>query len=152
VGELNRKLPNRRFILMGPGRWGSRGDIKLGVRVDYADINHARLLVEIARRKGDYVPDVSFGTHFFQDLVEADIAYLPLYPDEPGKVFNTDFLQDAPNALAELLPDRKDLEHVVRVIHVPAVTGGKLLDVVMDGDEGLALAFLRKQAAADSVD
>ena len=67
---------------MGPGRWGSRGDIKLGVSVTYADINNTAMLIEIARRTGNYVPDLSFGTHFFQDLVEAQIRYLPLYPDE----------------------------------------------------------------------
>jgi hypothetical protein len=38
------------------------------------------MLIEIARRTGSYVPDLSFGTHFFQDLVEAQIRYLPLYP------------------------------------------------------------------------
>ncbi len=142
VGELNRVLPHRSFILMGPGRWGSRGDIKLGVRVDYADINHARMLVEIARQRGSYVPDVSFGTHFFQDLVEADIACLPLYPDEEGNVFNEAFLRGAPNALADILPDRAGLADVVRVIHVPAVTDGGLLDVIMDGEACEALAHI----------
>jgi len=142
VGELNRILPHRRFVLMGPGRWGSRGDIKLGVRVDYGDINRARMLVEVARRKGDYVPDVSFGTHFFQDLLEADIAYLPLYPDEPGNVFAEQWLRTAPNALAELLPQRANLADVVRVLHVPAVTGGRLLDVIMDGEAGEGMGYL----------
>jgi len=142
VGELNRALPRRKFILMGPGRWGSRGDIKLGVRVDYADINNARMLVEIARRKGSYVPDVSFGTHFFQDLVEAEIAYLPLYPDEEGNIFNEEYLRNSPNALAEILPERAGLEHVVRVVHVPALSGGRTMDVIMDGEEGQALAHL----------
>ena len=42
------------------------------------------MLIEIARKKGNYVPDLSFGTHFFQDLVESSIRYLPLYPDDPG--------------------------------------------------------------------
>ena len=69
---------------MGPGRWGSRGDIKLGVRVTYSDINNAAMIIEVARKKGNYVPDVSFGTHFFQDLVESGIRYLPLYPDDPA--------------------------------------------------------------------
>jgi hypothetical protein len=142
VGELNRTLPHRRFILMGPGRWGSRGDIKLGVRVDYADINHSRMLVEIARQKGDYVPDVSFGTHFFQDLVEAEIAYLPLYPDEASSVFNERILLHSPNELASLLPKRAELEHVVRVIHIPKVTEGKFMEVIMDGEEGEALAYV----------
>ncbi len=144
VGQLNRILPHRKFVLMGPGRWGSRGDVKLGVRVDYADINHARMLLEVARRKGDYVPDVSFGTHFFQDLLEADIGYLPLYPDDPGVVFNEEFLLGSPNCLADLLPDAAGLSDVVRVIHVPAVAQDRRLDIIMDADQSHALAFLKK--------
>ena len=81
---------------MGPGRWGSRGDIKLGVNVTYSDINNTAVLIEIARKKGNYVPDLSFGTHFFQDLVEASIRYLPLYPDEKGIIFNEEFLRIRP--------------------------------------------------------
>ena len=84
VGAVNKALPQRRFLMMGPGRWGSRGDIKLGVPVTYADICHTSILVEIARKKGSYLPDVSFGTHFFNDLVESGINYLPLYPDDSG--------------------------------------------------------------------
>ena len=91
VSRLNALLPRRQFILMGPGRWGSRGDIRLGVRVSYADINNTAVLIEIARQRGDYTPDLSFGTHFFQDLVEAAIHYLPLYPDEDGIAFNEEF-------------------------------------------------------------
>jgi hypothetical protein len=90
VSKLNQILPKRRFILMGPGRWGSRGDIKLGVSVTYSDINNTAMLIEIARRQKDYLPEPSFGTHFFQDLVEASIRYLPLYPDEPAVAILTD--------------------------------------------------------------
>ncbi|MDO9694983.1 MAG: PEP/pyruvate-binding domain-containing protein [Candidatus Latescibacteria bacterium] len=144
IGQLNRVLPHRKFVLMGPGRWGSRGDVKLGVRVDYADINHSRMLLEVARRKGDYVPDVSFGTHFFQDLLEADIGYLPLFPDDAGVIFNEEFLLGSPNSLADLLPARADLSGVVRVIHVPAVAQGRRLDIIMDADQGRALAFLKQ--------
>ena len=35
VGQLNQILPRRKFILIGPGRWGSRGDVRLGVRVTF---------------------------------------------------------------------------------------------------------------------
>ncbi len=142
VGELNRILPHRKFILIGPGRWGSRGDIKLGVRVDYADINHARMLIEVARRKGDYVPDVSFGTHFFQDLMEADISYLPLYPDDEGEAFSEAFLAGSSNVLGEMLPERAGLDEVVRVIRVAESTRGRALDVIMDGEEGEALGYV----------
>jgi hypothetical protein len=142
VGAVNKALPRRRFVLMGPGRWGSRGDIRLGVPVTYADISQTALLVEIARQKGTYLPDVSFGTHFFNDLVEAGIQYLPLYPDDSGVVWNEDFLNGSANSLAEIAPDYADMAEVVRVIHVPAVANGKLLQVIMDAEDDKAIAFL----------
>jgi hypothetical protein len=156
VGALNSVLPKRRFILMGPGRWGSRGDIKLGVAVTYADINNTAMLVEIARRRGDHVPDVSFGTHFFQDLVEAQIRYLPLYPDDGKNVFAEDLLKAAPNLLAELLPEYADLADVVRVVDLPATTGGKVLRVLLNAESNEAAAVLvvpggEDRAAAETV-
>jgi hypothetical protein len=142
VGVINKTLPQRRFLLMGPGRWGSRGDIKLGVPVTYADISRTSILVEIARQKGSYLPDVSFGTHFFNDLVESGISYLPLYPDDPEVVWNEAFLNDSPNCLAEVAPDYADMEGVVRVVHVPAVADGDHLQVIMDAETDKALGFL----------
>ena len=143
VGELNTLLPSRRFILMGPGRWGSRGDIKLGVPIIYRDINNTSLLVEMAREKGSYVPELSFGTHFFQDLVEADIKYLPLYPDEEEIVFNERFFERSPNSLSSLLPNRKDMEDVVKVIKISDLYGGGTMSVVMDGETNKALAYVK---------
>ncbi len=142
VGAVNRTLPARKFILMGPGRWGSRGDIRLGVPITYADICHTSLLVEIARKKGSYLPDVSFGTHFFNDLVESQIAYLPLYPDDPDVVWNEAFLTGSPSSLGLVVPEFADMEEVVRLIDVPGVTGGLRLQIVMDGEEDRALAWL----------
>ncbi len=142
VGRLNKLLPRRRFILMGPGRWGSRGDIHLGVSVTYADINNTAVLAEIARRKGSYLPDLSFGTHFFQDLVEAEIRYLPLYPDEPGNRFMDAFFLESPNLLPELVPEFAHVASALRVIDVPAVTGGRILRVLMNGDQDEAVGYL----------
>ncbi len=144
VGRLNQVLPRRRFILMGPGRWGSRGDIKMGVNVTYSDINNTAMLIEIARKKNGYIPDPSFGTHFFQDLVEASIRYLPLYPDEPGIVFNEGFLMAQENKLSSLLPDFAHLCKVIKVIDVSAATGGCLLQVYMNVDVEEAIAILEK--------
>lgn len=141
VSKLNELLPRRRFILMGPGRWGSRGDIRLGVSVDYAGINNSAMLIEIARKKGSYVPELSFGTHFFQDLVEADIHYLPLYPDDTGIVFNESFLLNSPNRLAEFLPDYARLSNIVHVIEIPQAAEGMTLSVAMNSEVGEALAY-----------
>ncbi|RMH72515.1 MAG: pyruvate, phosphate dikinase [Gemmatimonadetes bacterium] len=142
VGKLNQLLPKRQFILMGPGRWGSRGDIKLGVNVTYSDINNTAMLIEIARKKGNYVPDLSFGTHFFQDLVEAGIRYLPLYPDDEGIVFNESFLTESPNVFSEILPQHEAFAEVIRVIDVPEVTHGQILTVLMNGDDEEAVGLL----------
>jgi pyruvate,water dikinase len=148
VGKLNKVLPKRQFILMGPGRWGSRGDIKLGVRVTYSDINNTALLVEIARRTGDYTPDLSFGTHFFQDLVEAGIRYLPLYPDEPGVVFNEPFLTRSGNILPDLAPEFRELSDTVYVIDVPRAGDGQVLRVLMNADLEEAVGVLGPPGAA----
>jgi predicted nucleotidyltransferase len=142
IGRLNKLLPKRKFILMGPGRWGSRGDIKLGVKVTYSDISNTAVLIEIARRKGDYVPDLSFGTHFFQDLVEAEIRYLPLYPDSEGAVLNEAFLKHADNILPEILPEFASISDTLKVIDVPKTTDGLILRVLMNADLDRAIGFL----------
>jgi len=142
VGKLNKILPKRRFILLGPGRWGSRGDIKLGVSVTYADISNTAMLIEIARKKGNYVPDLSFGTHFFQDLVESRIRYLPLYPDEKGVIFNEWLIKRARNLLPDLLPSHKHLADVVYVVDFSAESDGQILQILMNADLNEAVAFL----------
>jgi hypothetical protein len=142
VGKLNKLLPKRQFILMGPGRWGSRGDIKLGVSITYADIKNTAMLIEIARQKADYVPDPSFGTHFFLDLVESAIRYLPLYPDDPEILFNEAFFTTTPNHLIDLLPEYEHLSEVIRVIDLNTATDGKKLQVLMNAELDKALAIL----------
>jgi hypothetical protein len=142
VGRLNKLLPRRRFILMGPGRWGSRGDIKLGVKVSYSDISNTAALVEIARKKGGALPDLSFGTHFFQDLVEAEIRYIPLYPGEPGTLFQEDFLRSSPSLLPRVLPEYAHVADAIRVIYVPEAAEGKVLRILMNADLEEAIGFL----------
>ena len=141
IGRVNHALAGRRFILVGPGRWGSN-DIRLGIKVSYADISNTRMLLEVAREKDGYVPELSFGTHFFQDLVEDGIAYLPLYPDEPTIHFNEDFMLRTPNALAEVSPKDAQFADAVRVIHVPSVAAGAKLRIVMDAETDRAAAYL----------
>jgi predicted nucleotidyltransferase len=142
VGRLNQLLPKRQFILMGPGRWGSRGDVRLGVSVTYSDINNTALLVEIAHKTGKYAPDLSFGTHFFQDLVEARIRYLPLYPGENENALNELFFRRADNLLPVLVPEFAHLAAVVRVIDVPREAEGRVLRVLMNAELDEAVGLL----------
>lgn len=142
IAALNQLLPKRRFILMGPGRWGSRGDIRLGVNVSYSDIHNTAMLIEIAQKQKDYVPELSFGTHFFQDLVEASIRYLPLYPGDWGTLFNEDFFLNARNWLPDLLPDYAHLADTLRVIDVANTAPGMALQILMNGELDEAMAVL----------
>jgi hypothetical protein len=142
VGRLNQILGKKQFILVGPGRWGSANP-DLGVKVTYADIYNTAMLIEIGLSDGDSTPEASYGTHFFQDLVEAEIYPLALYPDQGTTSFNWAFFCDSPSVLADLLPGSARYASYVRVIDVPAVTGGKHLEVIMDGESNQALGYLR---------
>jgi len=148
VGQINRHpaIKNNKIVMMGPGRWGS-GNIDLGVNVTYADIDNAAVLVEVALEEAGHVPEVSYGTHFFQDLVEAQIIYLPVYPDDAATEFKRDFFETAPNVLLELLPHAGEYESVLRLIDVPKMMGGALAQVVADPQRREAVFFLDKVAA-----
>lgn len=150
IGKLNTLLPKRKFILMGPGRWGSRGDIKLGVPVTYSDINNTTMLIEIALKKSGYVPELSFGTHFFQDMVESNIKYIPLYPDERDTEFNRCFFDNSTNILSEILPQHAHLSEAVKVIDVSKETQGKVVNILMNGDLEKAVACICDPVPAQS--
>jgi len=143
IGRVNSVLPKKKFILIGPGRWGSKGDIKLGVPVVYSDINNTAMLIEVARTNDGYLPEISFGTHFFQDLVEANIKYLPLYPDEAENIFNEEILKGFINTLPELLPDYSEYKDIVRIIDISKYKENHKLMIYMDGEKNKALAFLQ---------
>ncbi len=141
IGRLNSRLKGENFILIGPGRWGSNNP-DLGIPVTYADIYNARALIEVAA--SEQAPEPSYGTHFFQDLVEARIYPLAFSLDDPESRFKRAFFEKASNRLADLLPEDRDWESVVRVIDVPAASGGATLELVMDGDAETALAYLKR--------
>jgi len=143
VGRLNRhpRLVAGKFLMMGPGRWGS-GNIDLGVNVSYADIDNTAVLVEIAREDSGHVPEVSYGTHFFQDLVEGQIIYLPVYPDDPETMFNSLFFEGSANILTDLLPETGEFENVVHVIDVPKIADGAYARIVADPQSHSAICFL----------
>ena len=141
VGRINDALADRTFILMGPGRWGSQ-DIRLGIQISYADICNTSALVEIARRSAGYTPEPSFGTHFFQDLTEDGILYLPLYPEDETTVFNEAYFRDSPNALEKIVPGHADLAGIVRVVEIASASPGRSLTLLMDGELQQALCFL----------
>ncbi|MBN1306366.1 MAG: hypothetical protein JXA18_00510, partial [Chitinispirillaceae bacterium] len=113
--HLNDGTPPGTIMLVGPGRWGTSSP-SLGVPVNFAEINRVSVLCEIAVMHEGLIPDISLGTHFFNDLVEMDMLYMALYPDRPGSILDRDFFETAPNLLEQLLPGSASWSPTVRVI------------------------------------
>jgi len=132
VGKLNRQIPNRETtptILFGPGRWGTTTP-SLGVPTSFSEISKITVLVEIAYEGGNLMPELSFGTHFFQDLVESDIFYVALFPQKEGVVFNKDRLLAMPNLLTNFLPEESKYEDVVKVYEADSDQFQIMCDIV----------------------
>jgi hypothetical protein len=139
IGRLNRQIVNREMIptlLLGPGRWGTTTP-SLGVPVRFAEINKMTALVEIAYEGGNLMPELSFGTHFFQDLVESDIFYVALFPQKEGVLFNKDKLFERPNLLTNFFPEERKHEHVVKVCEADS----DLLQIMCDVVSQKAICF-----------
>jgi hypothetical protein len=116
VGRLNKEITDKESqptLLLGPGRWGTSTP-SLGVPVDFHEINNVSILGEIAYEGANLIPELSFGTHFFQDLVENDVFYVAVFPGRPNTIFNISKLDALPNELADVLPDSSKYANVVK--------------------------------------
>ena len=147
IARLNRALDSKSFICVGPGRWGTVNP-DLGVFVSYSDINHAAALVELSGKGAGVAPEPSLGTHFFQDLMEADIYPLAVYLGEKGAAFNRKFFYETPNRIREFVEVDAGLEACLRVIDVADFRPGCHLDLLMDDEKGQAIAFCVPDQAA----
>ncbi|NCA80853.1 MAG: phosphoenolpyruvate synthase, partial [Sphingobacteriia bacterium] len=95
IEKLNKKLQeeNRKYILVGPGRWGS-SDLWLGIPVKWSYISNAQLIVECGLK--NYRIEPSQGTHFFQNLTSFGVGYFTINPFINDGLFDSDFLQSQP--------------------------------------------------------
>ena len=141
ISKLNAKLVGKVFITIGPGRWGTINP-DLGVPINYGDIYNTRSLIEVSGHGISAAPEPSFGTHFFQDLVEANIYPLAIYLDDPDIQFNHAFLYGTPNKLADYLPEAEDCSETVRLIEVDSFRPDSHLELVMDDEKGEGVAYL----------
>jgi pyruvate phosphate dikinase-like enzyme len=141
VSRLNSTLAEKSFICVGPGRWGTE-NIDLGVYVGYSDICNAGALVELAGKGVGAAPEASLGTHFFQDLMEAQIYPIAVPIDQTETVFNQDFFNKTPNKLQGLVDVSDEVAGCLRLIDVESYLPGHHLELIMDGEKGKAIAFL----------
>lgn len=76
VGKINRyyRESGKNLLLMTPGRIGTSSP-ELGVPVTFGDISNISAVCEVSDNRAGYMPELSYGSHMFQDLVEAEIIY-----------------------------------------------------------------------------
>jgi hypothetical protein len=125
VGRVNRSLEDKDYILIGPGRWATQNP-ELGVPVRYAEISNASVIVEVSYKH--FSPELSYGTHFFGDMLATNMLYIPLWLERGGHL-NTDFLERSESCWES---------EQVRVIRVP-----RGVDVYADGESHTAVAMMR---------
>lgn len=86
IEKMNEKLKssNRKYLLIGPGRWGS-SDRFLGIPVRWAQINCAKVIVETSLEK--FSVEASQGSHFFHNIIAMEVGYLTVnHKSESGKL------------------------------------------------------------------
>jgi hypothetical protein len=152
IGQLNSVLKDETFIAVGPGRWGTSTP-DLGVHVTYSDIYNSRALVELAGEEVGASPEPSFGTHFFQDLMEADIYPLGVFLDDENTIFKRELFYDTPNRLNEFISvDNPRVINALRLISIVDYRRHHHLDLIMDAQKSYAVAFLVGEGDAEGVD
>ncbi|MEW6405577.1 MAG: PEP/pyruvate-binding domain-containing protein [Chloroflexota bacterium] len=151
IGQLNAALNDHTFIAVGPGRWGTSTP-DLGVHVAYSDIHHASALVELTGEAIGASPDPSFGTHFFQDLMEAHIYPLAVFLDDKNTIFKRDLFYSTPNRLLEFIDVDARLTNTLRLISIQDYKASHHMDLVMDGEKSRAVAYLVSEGAPVAAD
>jgi hypothetical protein len=142
IGQLNSALKDEIYIAVGPGRWGTSTP-DLGVHVTYSDIYNSHALVELAGESIGASPEPSFGTHFFQDLMEADIYPLGVFLDDEKTIFKRELFYDTPNRLNQFVSvDSPRVSNALRLIAVRDYRFNHHLDLIMDAQKSYAVAFL----------
>jgi hypothetical protein len=141
VGRVNSALKDETFICIGPGRWGS-SNTDLGVAIDYGDIYNSGALVELSGQGFGPDPEPSLGTHFFQDLLEAQIYPLAVTLDDPANIFCRPFFYDTPNRISDWIEVEEPLRSCMRLIKVSDFRPKNYLRLVMNDEQSLAVAYL----------
>jgi hypothetical protein len=144
ISQLNELLDQRSFICIGPGRWGSTNS-DLGVYVSYADIHQSCALVELSGSEAGAPSEPSLGTHFFHDLMEAQIYPIAVPLDEPDTHFQREFFDNAPNAITSFINVDEQTAACVQLIDIAAYRPNHHIEIIMDDAQDQVTAFLVKR-------
>ncbi len=146
LGRINLALKARQSegttVLLGPGRWGTSSP-SLGVPVNFADINGVSVIGEIVAMHDTLVPDVSLGTHFLSELVEMDMLYLAIFPDQDKNMLKESVFMNAPNLLHALVPGSEAWASAVKVVSATDLApAGRIIVLAANAPEQHVTCFL----------
>ena len=114
IGKLNASLKGENVLLMGPGRWGTTTP-SLGVPVHFTEISNMAAMCEISYQSEGLMPELSYGSHFFQDLVESGVFYIALFKEQENVIFHEERLKGE-NLLTKYHPESAEYADVIKVI------------------------------------
>ena len=108
------KGSGKHLLLMTPERVGTSSP-ELGVPVTFRSISNFSAVCEISDSRAGYMPELSYGSHMFQDLVEAQILYGAVYNDRRTLAYNPDLFRNLPDLFGQICPERPELAQMVQV-------------------------------------
>lgn len=116
IGKINAhfKEQGKGMVLLVPGRIGTSSP-ELGVPVAFADISGFQAIFEVAYSQVGYMPELSYGSHMFQDLVESDIFYGAVFENEKRKLYQPELMDKLPNHFLEICPEYEELKDMIEV-------------------------------------
>lgn len=120
IGNLNVALAEHHTILIGPGRWGTTTP-SLGVPVHFTELSKMSAICEISLMDKGLMPELSFGSHFFQDIVETGVFYLAVFREKESEIFNANQLLSLDNCFTELVNNNHNLSNVIHVAKTPGL-------------------------------
>ena len=97
------KGSGKNLLLMTPGRVGTSSP-ELGVPVSFRSISNFSAVCEVSDSRAGYMPELSYGSHMFQDLVEAQILYGAVYNDRRTLAYHAELFGDIPDRFLPGLP------------------------------------------------
>ena len=119
VEAVNRYYANsgRHLLLMAPGRIGTSSP-ELGVPVTFRAISNFSVICEVSDDRAGYHPELSYGSHMFQDLVEAEILYGAIFNNEKTIRFRPGLFDGLCDLFPDICPEYPQLQNMIRVREV----------------------------------
>lgn len=113
IGKVNwtYREQGRHMMLIVPGRIGTSSP-ELGVPTSFADISEFEAVCEVEEKEAGYNPELSYGSHIFQDLVEADILYTAIFSNDKTLNFAPNKLSDYKNIISDFAEADSDRDIV----------------------------------------